>query len=84
MVRATTEAVRVLQRSDAVADDYGLLGAVESLSDLARAGAMLSQHRMQLGAASYIVERGVIAVACAYPSPANDGLRLLQQLSPIR
>ena len=57
------EAIRVLGRADGHSDPYGLTGAVETLDELLRAGASVSAGAMQLGSATYLVERGVLASA---------------------
>ncbi len=56
-------AVRVLGRTDGCDDPYGLTGAVESLTELMRAGATLTAESMHLGSACYRIQRGVIAMS---------------------
>jgi hypothetical protein len=54
------EAVRIVDCDD---DDSDLTGTVSPLADLLRAGATFSGRSMQLRGASYLVERGVLAMA---------------------
>ena len=63
------EAVRVVGAEHAHSDPYGLLGSVERIEELRRAGAKIGPVIMHLGSATYQIQRGVLAVARVSDSP---------------
>jgi hypothetical protein len=57
------EAVQIRGPEHDQSDPYGLTGAVERVDELRRAGASIGPISMHLGAVTYQVVRGVIAIA---------------------